>query len=145
MSVTILYLLWILARLYKFCSGVRSGLLEQSALSSEELSALQLVRGVRLLGDRTPLQLAQEATALKFVASPVTQVLVKLFTKNYVTKRFDNNPRFIRIACTNTHVLVVCECTDVPRDCVVWEHRLYAAPLSPDSAGHTVPAASVGA
>lgn len=53
---------------------LRTGLLEQSALSSEELSALQLVRGVRLLGDRTPLQLAQEATALKFVSSTITQV-----------------------------------------------------------------------
>ena len=128
-----------------FRALVRSGLLEQSALSSEEQSVLQLVRGVRLLGDRTSLQLAQEARALKFVASPVTQVLVKLFRKTDVTKRSDNDPQFIRYACTTTHVLLVCVCTDVPRDCVVWEHRFHAASLSADSAGHIVPAPSVRA
>ena len=53
------------------------GLLVQTVLSSEEQqesSDLQLVRCVRQLGNRTPLELAHEAKALKFVSNTVTQV-----------------------------------------------------------------------
>lgn len=57
------------------CEAFATALLEHCADTSEELAETLLVRRVRCLGERTVLQLAQSAEALKFISSSVVQVI----------------------------------------------------------------------
>ena len=106
------------------CEAFATALLEHCADTSEELADTLLVRRVRCLGERTVLQLAQSAEALKFISSSVVQVsLCSSFSSPLST-----SPAALLLLTGRSPLVLVRSSLEVPRQVVVWKHRRATVP-----------------